>query len=436
MLFVSIALLVFSLDFYSSFGIGLFVFFSVKLFLEIGEKIEIRDIIIILASLQWIIGPLLAYLIYPDDKFYYMAVPLKRYMSYVIPATFTFAFGMYIPLSNKKISHDFYLVKINSFLQKNRNIDIIFIVIGVTIRIFINSFPQSLRFAFVLLAYLRFVGVFFLLVSNRKHKWLFILIIFLFLLLEALKSSLFHDFLLWVSFFIIIASFIKKPTIKKKFIYLVGILVFAVSVQTIKYSYRNALKKGNGEGINLFSDLIQKEVLNKTYVTSESNLSSIVTRINQGWIIARIMYWTPSREPFAHGETIEAAVNASLLPRFLVPNKITAGGRTYFERFTGKKLSEKTSMGLSLLGEAYANYGIFGGVFFMLIIGLFYNFFILKIFHFSKKHPSLIFFIPLIFLQVVKAETDFSVILNYLVKASIVVWFIFWSLNKFFKVRI
>ena len=93
-------------------------------------------------------------------------------------------------------------------------------------------------------------------------------------------------------------------------------------------------------------------------------------------------------------------------------------------------------MGLGLIGEAYANFGISGGAFFMFIIGLFYNFFLSRIFKIGEKHPALIFFIPLLFLQVVKAETDFSVILNHLIKATIIVWFVFFSFNKFLKIKI
>jgi len=148
------------------------------------------------------------------------------------------------------------------------------------------------------------------------------------------------------------------------------------------------------------------------------------------------MSWTPSREPFAEGETINEALRSAFMPRFLFPNKVTAGGRTYFYRFTGRQLSDTTSMGLGLVGEAYANYGIQGGILFMFIIGLFYNWFIFMIYRIANKHPTIIFFIPLIFLQVVKAETDFSVIINHLFKASIAVWMIYFGINKFLGIKI
>jgi hypothetical protein len=265
---------------------------------------------------------------------------------------------------------------------------------------------------------------------------LYVYILIGWLFITALNESLFHELLLWIGFFIVITSFIHKPSGRRKLFFLIIFLLVGLTVQTVKYAYREAVSEGKSNNVALFTELVADKVFNIGYVTSDANLNAAVTRMNQGWIIARIMSYTPLYEPFAEGETIKEAFKASLLPRFLAPNKVKAGGRTYFERFTGKPISENTSMGLSLLGEAYANYGIFGGSVFMFVIGLFYNLFLLAIFRIAIKHPSIIFFIPLIFLQVIKAETDFSVILNHLVKASIAVWLIWFGLKQFFGIKL
>ncbi|MBN2663471.1 MAG: hypothetical protein JXR68_07450, partial [Bacteroidales bacterium] len=284
---------------------------------------------------------------------------------------------------------------------------------------------------------LRFIGLYFLLLSERKYKRVFIVGIIAWLFFISIQESLFHDLLLWLGFFILIAAFVQKPSFKNKVVYLISVLVLAIVIQTVKYSFREAISNSNGSSkLSTFVHLIGERVISDNQVTSEENLSAMVVRINQGWIIARIMSWTPLREPYANGETIKIAIESSIMPRFLFPDKLEAGGRTYFERFTGKKLLETTAMGLGLLGEAYANYGVQGGVFFMLMIGLFYNFFVHKIYKIAQKHSSLIFFIPLLFLQVVKAETDFSVILNHLIKATVVVWAIFFGLRKFLNIKI
>lgn len=433
---VSAFLLIIGLDISTSFGFGLFVFFIIKFFQEIGTKIEIRDIMILLASLQWIIGPFFAFSFFPDDEFYYMAVDLETYMSFVVPATISFSVGLYLPIFKRVENDRIYLDKIKSLLLKYKNIDITLIAIGIVSELIIEIVPTSIRFLLYLFSGTRFIGLYFLFISDRKNKMFFVYILLGWLVMTALRESLFHDLLLWFGFFLVIVAFINKPSTQKKIIFSLVFFVLGFSIQTVKYSYREAVSEGENSGVSLFSDLVQEKVFNRDFVLSEENISSVVTRINQGWIIARIMGYTPSYEPFAEGETIKEALKASLMPRFLFPDKIKAGGRTYFERFTGKEISEDTSMGLSLLGEAYANYGILGGAFFMFIIGVFYNFFLFQIYRIAKKHPSIIFFIPLIFLQVIKAETDFSVILNHLIKASVAVWMIYWGLNRFFRIKL
>jgi len=182
--------------------------------------------------------------------------------------------------------------------------------------------------------------------------------------------------------------------------------------------------------------MIQKELLEQEHLLTAINIDASIDRINQGWIVARIMRYTPYFEPFAGGETILTGIRASLIPRFLDTDKLKAGGRDNFTRFTGKLISETTSMGLSPLGEAYANFGINGGILFLFLLGLFYNFYIFMILRLSDKYPSLVLWIPLLFLQVVKAETDFVVVLNHLVKASMVVALLIFSFRKFFGIRI
>jgi hypothetical protein len=79
-----------TMPFYSALGVSLFVFFSLKFFLELGKTVEIRDLIITIALLQWIIGPVLKYHFSPDDIFYYMAVPEETIHLICIPRQHVF----------------------------------------------------------------------------------------------------------------------------------------------------------------------------------------------------------------------------------------------------------------------------------------------------------------------------------------------------------
>ncbi len=431
---VFLLIVVSNLEFFSILGIGLFVFFGTKFFFELGHKIEIRDIMILIAVLQWIIGPVLSYEFIPDHKFYYMAVDIETYMAYVVPASFAFAGGLYFPIWNKRIDENVIIDNIKVFLKDNKNFDLILIVIGSVARISTDYFPNSLKFAVILVSEIRFIGLYFLLLNNRKYKWIIIIIVFLWLFLFALNHGMFHQLILWIGFFVVIYFFIIKPNIRKKVIIISSLLVLILVIQTVKHQFRKL--SGSTNKTELFVNLVQDNFVESNNFASSNNLEASITRINQGWIVARIMRWTPAHEPFANGETIRASIINSLLPRFLVPEKTSyGGGRTNFERFTGKKLSNTTSMGLSLIGEAYANYGVTGGAFFLFCFGFFIKFYINQIYRISIKHPILLLFLPLLFLQVIKAETDFAIILNHLLKASLAVYIVFFGLRRFLGIN-
>ena len=89
--------------------------------------------------------------------------------------------------------------------------------------------------------------------------------------------------------------------------------------------------------------------------------------------------------------------------------------------FTGLPIQQETSMGISPLGEAYVNFGVEGGIAFMAVFGILFS----ALYRFVAtrviRHPDLIFWIPLIFYQGIKAETEMIVVLNQLVKGSLIV---------------
>lgn len=232
---------------------------------------------------------------------------------------------------------------------------------------------------------------------------------------------------------LIVIIFIYKTNFVWKALFLGTLMFSVVIIQAVKYEVRRLSKEE--KTIATFSEIAMKQS-DADFLLSDYFLAPAVIRINQGWIVSRILHHTPSREPFANGETIIEGLKSSILPRIINPFKAKAGGQENFERFTGTKIGRGTSMDLSIIGEAYANYGVSGGILFMFILGVFYNFVLAKIFQFTYWYPSLLFFLPLLFSEVIKAETDFTSTLNYFIKASIVVWFIFWSIKQFFKIQI
>src|SRR5690606_15706315 len=146
----------------------------------------------------------------------------------------------------------------------------------------------------------------------------------------------------------------------------------------------------SGNKLVLFLSILEDKVVNEEI--TETDDQNVNIRLNQGWIISAIMYNVPFKEPFADGSTIAEAVSASILPRFLDKNKKRAGGQENFEKFTGLQIGSGTSMGLSIIGESYANFDVIGGIVFMGVWGLFLAWYWRGIIYFVRKYPLLLFF--------------------------------------------
>ncbi|MCF6241932.1 MAG: hypothetical protein L3J74_11375 [Bacteroidales bacterium] len=116
-LIIGVFISVSNLSFFSILGITLFFFFILKFFFELGKTIEIRDLIIVIALIQWIIGPILKYHYSPHDIFYYMAVSEKEYMGFVFPASLFFIIGLYFPVFYRKTDSQTQLNKIYFLLN-------------------------------------------------------------------------------------------------------------------------------------------------------------------------------------------------------------------------------------------------------------------------------------------------------------------------------
>ena len=169
-------------------------------------------------------------------------------------------------------------------------------------------------------------------------------------------------------------------------------------------------------------------------IFSFERLAPATVRINQGYIITNIMDNIPAKMPFANGEEMYQIFEAAILPRILAPNKLNAGDHTLFTKYSGIRIREGTSMGLSSLGDAYINYGIFGGCVFMLLLGLLYSGILTIFFKQSKKYPALILFTALVFYYPIRPDCDLQTILGHLFKSCILIAAMIYFFKTTFRV--
>lgn len=436
---VFIVLISFSMYIWTAVGLATFVYIALRFFNNVSTTIDIRDLVLLIPIIQWIIGPWLSYKFSTDEVFYYMSVPEEQYMTFVVPAVLAFIIGIYLKINRSNPNMKEALFQIESVVKVNKNIDLLFIIVGIVANILNPHMPSSLIFFTFLFGNLQYVGLFLLLINkDRKIKKILFAGVITIMSLIALARGMFQLLLLWFTFLFIIISFINNTSNVKKIFIALSIFIVAFFVQSVKSEFRSITWGAGYENISnteVFSELISERLDRTELLTSEENVNNIIGRINQGWIISRIMRYVPTYEPFANGETIINAITGTLLPRFLNPNKVKAGNADAFVRFTGRKLLSGTAMGMSVVGESYANFGKNGGVIFMFLFGLFLNlshsFLISKL----KDRPILLFFFPLIFLQVVKAESNFMIILNHLIKSTIFVFLVLWGLKTFLNMK-
>lgn len=415
------------MDFWTIIGLLTLLFVAFVFLKQLGKSIPILELMLFIAGAQWILGPTIEYNAPSLHYKYYMYVPQNEYMSYIVPAYILFTLAVLFvirPYKNITMPID--------VLHRYEKYGVYIFVIGVFFDLIGGQLPGTLGFFAFILSNFKFAGAILLYFSNNKKLRRIFYGALIYLFISSLRKALFHDLILWSVFFYMFWAIKYTPSFKSIVITFVAGLLSLTTLQTIKAAYRTQIWNGySGNKLELFAGLMIDAVFVSGNNADELDGDLNNVRLNQGWIISAIIDEIPKRQEFLNGETILDAVTATLVPRLFVSDKKEAGGRENFRKFTGLLIEENTSMGISIIGEAYGNFKVFGGIIFMGIWG----FLLAKIWIFLLgrcfKNPMLLAFIPLIFLQVIKAETELVVVLNHLVKSAIVVFGFFWATKQF-----
>jgi hypothetical protein len=399
--------------------------------LRMDKGLSMLHIAAVLACLQWVLGPVWYFVGDYNIPLFGMAVPPDIYFGLAIPGTVSFSLGLLIlgKFPNQKL--------IISKLNKDN-----YFVVGLLLNLvaFISDIggalvPVSLRFVFYLLSQLRYVGVLYLFFSTRKGAKVYAFLFLLPLFVSTAESAMFHDMLLWVGILFSFWFATKKRSMLEKVLIILISILCCFSVQGLKQNYR--AKIWTGYEASALTEIIDfwEGFMN---FDRDQVYENVLIRLNQGWIISNVQAHVPKIEPYARGETVINSLIATLVPRFVYAGKSRAGGRENFTRFTGIPIKGVTSMNLSLLGEGYANYGRNGAFVFLFLVGISISAVHRALMTFIFYHPSFIFWLPLVFLHAIKAETDLTEVINHIVKSSIFSLACFRLLNIFcahFSVR-
>jgi len=390
----------------------------------IGYIVPVRYLFGAFMCLQFFIGPTLAYNGLDQYQYhvYRMQVPEAQYFSYALPAVSCFLLGLHISAGNFKgeiINQEGVL----RFVKRNPLIPYIFIGVGFVASVVSGFFSSEVAFVFYVLGSFKFIGLFMLVFAEKRLKTVPLILVIGSIVASSLGDGMFHDLLTWILFIGSVYAIKYKFGTNLKLISCISFILLAITIQQLKTGYRAARTNGQdiSEGLETLADTYDAETQNGQSIYSFASLAPGLVRINQGFIITNIMRMVPAKVPYSNGEEMGQVLEAAILPRIIAPNKLQAGDRVVFEKYSGMHLRIGTSMGLSSPGDAYVNFGVSGGCVFMFFLGLCYSLVLNYFDKRSKNQPVLILFLPLIFYYPIRPDCELQTILGHLVKSTFII---------------
>lgn len=451
-IFFVISLLVFlyfnyvvGLGAYESSSIALLVYSFFDFLDNVGKKVVVLDIAIILAVFTWLVMPVIFYQFYTKEDhlarvFYkYMVIPADDYFSFVLPGTICMIIGFKVRLANLQINKDpqAYKQKLEVFFKGKAKIG--FILIGISFASSVLNYvvPASLHRVVNLLEHLSYVGVFYVFFSEHPHKNKILAGVLSLLAINSIATGLFGELVFLLAlFYILVALYLKRISFPVKLSVCVAGILLIFLIQNIKKGYREiAWGSGKGGSAVYFGQLLGDAIVNPGTMFEKKKLFNTAVRMNQGWLIAVTMDRVPRRFDYAYGETIGISVAAAFIPRILWPDKPEAGGRYNLKRFWGYDLVGY-STNIGPIGEAYANFGRTGGIIFMFFYGLFFNGLLTYLLKWSERRPSILCWIPFLFFYAVVVETDILTTVGSLVTGMMFMIVFTWLFKAVFHIKL
>jgi hypothetical protein len=380
--------------------------------------------------LQMLIGPTFAFNGLDEYQMgtYKMQIPEEEYFAYAIPAVLCFITGLHIRaghLEGEVVDID----RIARFVQQNLKLPYLLIGIGFVSSIISKEFPSDIGFVFYLLGGFKFIGLFLIILSSQIIKPLPLIIVLGSIITTSLGEGMFHDLLTWLLFLGAVYAIKYKPSVNLKMMVAAGFILMAVVIQQLKGDYRSATNQlGQERGLGTFTTTYEKRKEKNTLFSFESLAPSNI-RINQGFIVTNIMKTVPNKVPFSNGEELYQVLEAAFLPRIIAPNKLNAGDKVLFTKYSGIALSRNTSMGLSSMGDAYVNFGITGGCIFMFVLGFIYSEALKLFYRNSNRYPILLLLTCLVFYYPIRPDCELQTILGHFVKSLFLIYIViqFWK---------
>jgi hypothetical protein len=152
------------------------------------------------------------------------------------------------------------------------------------------------------------------------------------------------------------------------------------------------------------------------YREESSAVATVTVRLNQGYLLSHFLKTHQLNDDLLErGEYLERLLVSIMLPRFLVPDKLMAGDRKYFEKHTRLQLVKNTSMGLGLIAESSIDFGTGWG----LLIAATILMVVFLLFRLTRHSNWFLVFFTISMFYLMRPDCDLITALGHLAKCSI-----------------
>lgn len=422
-----------SSEIYFSFSISLFITILVRFINISNNTLVFREFALLLYSINYLVSPSISYLLSDKITLYNLKISPEIYFSLAIPGFILFYMGLF-SLKTNLFTPNFEAVKISTVINEKflKKLTILSILSSLAL----SYLPSEIGFIIYLFSLIQFVSTFSLFALNPKKYFSWPLVSLLLVLYNSFLKGMYHDAVMWVLFFGLFLFYILKPTLKTKIFAISFSLVFILFIQSIKQSYRQEVWYGKKEASIITVSEVGLTKAKTSILIGEENLLGSLTRTNQAWIFASTVDNMDRNKNFQGLSIVNKYLEASLLPRFLAPDKIRSGDKEIFNTFSGHIINSDTSMGLGIFADGYIAYGPFGVYIFGFALGIFFALTFKLVEKWTKISPFYVLFIFPLLNYAVRPDCELQTTINHLSKGIVLYGFIVWYTKKRFSFAI
>lgn len=420
-----------------------FLLCLLRLLVKIGDGSFFLELLHVYGAFTCLLMPLIGYtyfnkvnemgLIYGKI----MPVSFEEYFSFALPSIVIMGLGFFLfrgGSSDDRSTVKYFIQNIKIDILKIRPSQVLFLTFVALIAYVISEYlPVALKQVNTFLYYSLFAcGFYIFFYKNFPAKVYFLTGLVGFIVLDAINSGMFTIIAYMSGLFLILIIAERRIPFYQKATLLVSSLLLIGFIQLFKLDLRKSYKMG--ETVSTV-ELASRVVASSQQSTFAAILYPLYLRMNQGYNIALVQKRIPAQVDYLGGEYLGLSLLSSFVPRLFWPDKPEAGGKENMKIYTGV-LIDTWSTNVGPLGEAYGNFGMFGGWVYILAFSLFLRWAYLKFLSICVKRPIFFLWLPPVFFQTFYVmETDSLQATNSLIKGAIFMFAMFKLLPHLFPAK-